>query len=89
MRKILLMFLIFCGFVLSASAQQKIISGTVTSSVPGEGALIGVSVSVKGTTTGINTDLNGNYSLAVPENASTLVFSYIGISDSNSISALT
>ena len=73
------MFLIFCGFVLSASAQQKIISGTVTSSVPGEGALIGVSVSVKGTTTGINTDLSGNYSLAVPENASTLVFSYIGM----------
>jgi TonB-linked SusC/RagA family outer membrane protein len=79
MRKILLMFFIFCGFVLSASAQQKIISGTVTSSVPGEGALIGVSVSVKGTTTGINTDLSGNYSLAVPENASTLVFSYIGM----------
>ena len=79
MRKILLMFLIFCGFVLSASAQQRIISGTVTSSVPGEGALIGVSVSVKGTTTGINTDLSGNYSLAVSENASTLVFSYIGM----------
>ncbi len=79
MRKILLMFLVFCGFVLSANAQQKIISGTVTSSVPGEGALIGVSVSVKGTTTGINTDLNGKYSLAVPENATTLVFSYIGM----------
>ncbi len=79
MRKILLMFLVFCGFVLTASGQQKIISGTVTSSVPGEGALIGVSVSVKGTTTGINTDINGRYSLAVPENATTLVFSYIGM----------
>jgi hypothetical protein len=47
MRKILLMLLVFCWYVLSANAQQRIISGTVTSSVPDEGALIGVSVSVK------------------------------------------
>jgi TonB-linked SusC/RagA family outer membrane protein len=79
MRKILLMIFVFCGFVLSSSAQQKIVSGTVTSSVPGEGAMIGVSVSVKGTITGINTDINGKYTLSVPENASTLVFSYIGM----------
>jgi TonB-linked SusC/RagA family outer membrane protein len=79
MRKILLMLLVFCGFALSANAQQRIISGTVTSSVPGEGTMIGVSVSVKGTTTGINTDLSGKYTLAVPANASTLVFTYIGM----------
>ncbi|HNY14337.1 MAG TPA: SusC/RagA family TonB-linked outer membrane protein, partial [Bacteroidales bacterium] len=36
-------------------------------------------VSVKGTTTGINTDINGRYSLAVPANANTLVFTYIGM----------
>ena len=74
-----MMLLFFCCIVLTANAQQKIISGTVTSSLQEEGALIGVSVSVKGTTTGINTDINGKYSLAVPENASTLVFSYIGM----------
>ena len=79
MRKILLMILVFCGFLHAVNGQQKIISGTVTSSVPGEGALIGVSVSVKGTTTGINTDINGRYSLAVPGNANTLVFTYIGM----------
>ncbi len=79
MRKILLMILVFCGFLHAVNGQQKIISGTVTSSVPGEGALIGVSVSVKGTTTGINTDINGRYSLAVPANANTLVFTYIGM----------
>jgi TonB-linked SusC/RagA family outer membrane protein len=79
MRKTLLLTLVFCWCVLSANAQQKIISGTVTSSVQGEGALIGVSVSVKGTTTGIITDANGKYSLAVPANATTLVFSYIGM----------
>lgn len=79
MRKFLLMFLVICGFVLDANAQQRIVSGTVTSSVQGEGAMPGVSVSVKGTTLGINTDINGKYSLAVPANATTLIFSYIGM----------
>src|SRR4030042_822408 len=79
MRKLLLMFLVFCGFVLSAGAQQKAISGTVTSSIAGEGAMPGVSVSVQGTTIGIVTDINGKYTLAVPENTTTLVFSYIGM----------
>ncbi|OFY62619.1 MAG: SusC/RagA family TonB-linked outer membrane protein, partial [Bacteroidetes bacterium RBG_13_43_22] len=73
------MFLVFCGFVLSAGAQQKAISGTVTSSIAGEGAMPGVSVSVQGTTIGIVTDINGKYTLAVPENTTTLVFSYIGM----------
>ncbi len=62
-----------------ANAQQRTISGTVTSSVPGEGAMIGVSVSAKGTTLGVVTDINGRYSLAVPENVTTLVFSYTGM----------
>ncbi|MCU0456931.1 MAG: SusC/RagA family TonB-linked outer membrane protein [Bacteroidales bacterium] len=79
MRKILLMLFVFCGLAFNIEAQQKIISGTVTSSIPGEGVMIGVSVSVKGTTTGINTDLAGKYTLAVPESATTLVFSYIGM----------
>lgn len=39
--------------------------------------MIGVSVLEKGTTNGIVTDLDGNYSLNVPQGA-TLVFSYIG-----------
>lgn len=38
----------------------------------------GVSVTVKGTTVGISTDLNGKYTLNVPTNATTLVFSFIG-----------
>ncbi|HPF04046.1 MAG TPA: SusC/RagA family TonB-linked outer membrane protein [Bacteroidales bacterium] len=79
MRKILLMLLVFCGFLLPAYTQQKIISGTVISSVEGEGALAGVTVAVKGTTIGVTTDVNGKYSVMVPENATTLVFSYIGM----------
>ncbi len=52
------------------------VSGRVLSDA-GE-ALPGVSVVLKGTTTGTTTDGNGRYSLAVPNASSTLVFSYIG-----------
>ena len=79
MRKLLLMFLVFCGFMLSAWAQQRTITGTVISSVEGEGVMPGVSVSVKGTTVGIITDIDGKYTLDVPQEATTLVFSYIGM----------
>ncbi|RYE26900.1 MAG: SusC/RagA family TonB-linked outer membrane protein [Sphingobacteriaceae bacterium] len=40
--------------------------------------LIGVSVRVKGTNTGTQTDLDGNYSITVPNDNAILVFTYIG-----------
>lgn len=52
------------------------ITGTVTDS-KGE-TLIGVGVVVKGSTTGTSTDMNGNYSITVPNDNAVLVFSYIG-----------
>ncbi len=55
---------------------QKTISGQVTDS-EGE-PIVGASVIVKGTTIGTLTDFNGNYSLQVPDDAATLLFSYIG-----------
>ncbi|MBC7913542.1 MAG: TonB-dependent receptor [Pyrinomonadaceae bacterium] len=51
------------------------VAGKVTDNT-GE-ALIGVSVKIKGTNKGVSTNLNGEYSLSAPENA-TLVFSYVG-----------
>jgi TonB-linked SusC/RagA family outer membrane protein len=60
-------------------AQVKPVTGTVTSAVPGEGVIPGVTVLVKGTTLGALTDANGNYSIGVPSGANTLVFSYIGM----------
>lgn len=57
--------------------QQKSVTGKVTDSTGGP--LPGVSVVVKGTTTGTITDFDGNYSLAnIPANA-TLVFSFVGM----------
>jgi len=59
------------------SQQQKSVRGKVTdqSGVPVPGA----SVVVKGTTTGITTDNDGNYSLLVPSDAKTIVFSFVGM----------
>jgi TonB-dependent starch-binding outer membrane protein SusC len=64
--------------VLSAGSAfaQKTVSGTVLDEF-GLG-LPGVSVLVKGTTTGTATDIDGKYSLNVPNDQATLVFSFIG-----------
>jgi TonB-linked SusC/RagA family outer membrane protein len=55
--------------------QEKNVQGKVVDK-NGE-ALIGVNIIVKGTTTGTVTDMDGNYQINVPENA-TLIFSFIG-----------
>lgn len=61
----------------TTSQQQRTVSGKVTDS--NGSSLPGVSVVVKGTTTGILTDANGEYSLTnVPAN-STLLFSFVGM----------
>jgi len=61
---------------INAMAQQQKISGKVTDAT-GEG-LTGVSVLVKGTSAGSISDINGNFNIALPENAKSLAFTYIG-----------
>ncbi|MFP4060648.1 MAG: carboxypeptidase-like regulatory domain-containing protein, partial [Bacteroidales bacterium] len=74
---VLLAFLVFAGLQL-VHAQRMQITGTVTNSQDGS-TLPGVSVVVKGTTIGTITDYDGTYQLSVPEDATTLVFSFIGM----------
>lgn len=57
-------------------AQQRTITGTVSSE--SEGPLVGVNVIVMGTTIGTMTDINGNFSLSVPGPEAIVSFSYIG-----------
>jgi TonB-dependent starch-binding outer membrane protein SusC len=57
--------------------QKKSISGHVTDS--SGGPLLGVSVVVKGTTTGTITDSEGNFSLQVPSDSKNLKFSFVGM----------
>ena len=69
---VFVMLVVQCAF-----AQDRTITGTVTDNK--QEPLIGVNVVVKGNTSvGAITDLDGKYSLSVPEGKTTLIFSYIG-----------
>ena len=78
MRKLttLLVLLLFAG--LQVAFAQRTITGRVTKTTDNT-PLAGVTVLVKGTTTGITTDINGRYSIPVPNNEAILQFSFIGL----------
>lgn len=87
MRKYIYTILLFCGIALQAHATDRIIKGTVIS---GEDnlPLIGASVYIDSSdlkkvglgdkTIGVITDLNGNFSLSVPEGVTRVLCSYVG-----------
>ena len=77
MRKLLFLFFLLCGFLLTAAAQQKTITGTVTGkedNLP----VIGATVLIKGTSNGSLTDLNGKYQIGAQQGA-TIEFRYVGM----------
>ncbi|MCB0594765.1 MAG: carboxypeptidase-like regulatory domain-containing protein, partial [Phaeodactylibacter sp.] len=71
-------------FALLFSAQlalaQRTVTGTVSDANTNE-ALIGANIVVPGTSTGTITDIDGTYSLEVPEDAASLIFSYTGYAE--------
>lgn len=67
----------FCSLSAALMAQTKTISGVVKASDNGE-QLIGVTVVVKGTTTGTITNIDGKYTIKT-DAGSTLVFSMVGM----------
>lgn len=68
--------ILLVGFIPSnLYGQSKSVSGVVSD---GNTPMPGVYVLIKGTQTGTSTDLNGKYTLDVPNNSSILVFSFIG-----------
>jgi len=75
-RGILLIIGLVAAFCTTATAQQRQITGTVVDK-KGE-PMPGVSVLVKGTQTGAPTDLNGKFTIRVPQDKAVLVFSFIG-----------
>lgn len=68
--------LVLLVFSIGTAYAQKTISGSVTDE-NGE-AIIGATVLMKGSASGTITDIDGNYSIEVPEEATALLFSYIG-----------
>ena len=79
MNKFSLLIFLFTVGSSTLFAQAIVITGTVTSAVEGGGPISGATVQVKGTNTGTATDSKGNYSLSVPQNTTTLVFSFVGM----------
>jgi len=73
----LVTFLIFINCI-TLFAQSKEISGRVIGQDDGE-SIPGVSVKIKGTTIGTVTNFDGTYTLSVPEDAQTIVFSCVGM----------
>ncbi len=69
---VLMMVLCAVGTILA----QRTVSGIVSDD-NGE-PLIGANVLVKGTSSGASTDLDGKYSVQVPDGSNTIVFSYTG-----------
>jgi Ca-activated chloride channel homolog len=73
-RKVIVLMLAILSF--SCANAGIVITGKV---VAEDGyPLPGVTVSIKGTSQGTVTDLNGKYSIEVPDRSSKLVFSYVG-----------
>jgi TonB-dependent starch-binding outer membrane protein SusC len=75
-RKLLMSFVFVLTLLFRVSAQDRTVTGKVTSSEDGS-PLPGVSVSVKGLTRGATTGSDGTFKISVPANA-TLNFSFVG-----------
>lgn len=76
-----LMTFIACLFLsLGMALAQTQVSGKVTSAEDGE-PIIGASIKVEGTNTGTVTDIDGNFSLVLPNGKNSVKVSYIGMQD--------
>ncbi|MDE6512550.1 MAG: carboxypeptidase-like regulatory domain-containing protein, partial [Muribaculaceae bacterium] len=66
------------GLISSLALIAKEYRGNITSAADGE-PLIGATVMVKGTAVGTVADIEGNWVLDIPDNAKTIVISYVGM----------
>jgi TonB-linked SusC/RagA family outer membrane protein len=78
MKRLTIFFTLFVFVSLQIFSQARVITGTVTSAEDGN-PIPGVSIVVRGTTIGTITDVDGNYSLPIPENAIKLMFTFVGM----------
>jgi TonB-linked SusC/RagA family outer membrane protein len=78
MKRVLLTFMMSVLVCVVVQAQDRTVTGKVTDET-GQG-LPTVTVQIKGTTQGQQTDADGNYRISVPDNA-TLVFRFLGYTE--------
>src|SRR5690242_15935256 len=74
--RMLVLLVVSCMSIVAFSQSRKVM-GTVTDDK--QLPLVGATVSVKGTKVSTTTDAVGKFSLTVPDNATTLVISYVGM----------
>lgn len=74
--KFSLVLLSFLLIGIAAFPQSKTITGKIVDNM--NEPLIGATITVKNTTLGAITDIDGNYNITVPESSSVLVFGYLG-----------
>lgn len=75
-KQISLLLILLISSSLNVLAQNKTITGTVRDA---NDVVIGASVTIKGNKSlGTITDIEGTYSISVPESAQELIFSYVG-----------
>ncbi|MEN8119289.1 MAG: von Willebrand factor type A domain-containing protein [Bacteroidota bacterium] len=77
MKQVIFILLIIALSIAQSMNAQITITGKITDD-NGQ-ALPGATIVVKGTTIGIISDINGEYSLNVPDSATVLIFSFIGM----------
>jgi TonB-dependent starch-binding outer membrane protein SusC len=74
---VLLLLLLSSASVLAVDFQQLRVTGTITDASSREG-MPGVNIQVKGTNVGVISDVDGKYSLSVPDKDAVLIFSFVG-----------
>ena len=77
MKKRLTMFLAVLFLCMGTAMAQTKVTGTVFSQEDGQ-PIIGAAVKVDGTSTGMLTDVNGRFSLTLPEGKNQITVSYLG-----------
>ena len=75
-RQLLLSLFLLCSSTVLFAQTPIRVTGTVKDNKGA--ALVGVSVTLKGSITGVTTDANGQYTITVPSKQSVLVFSFVG-----------
>ena len=78
MKKLFLLLTALVVAVGTLAAQNRTVSGTVTSAENGE-PLVGATVMGVGTTVGTTTDMDGEFTLSLPEQVTKVSVSYVGM----------
>lgn len=79
-QKVLRLLFLICIFSIQSFYAQTTVTGKITDAQDGQ-PLPGVNVIVKGTSIGVSSDFDGNYSIELSDSNVVLVFSFIGYAD--------